>query len=256
MSQNSVSEFQIPNNSLSDSESQTDKARQDVDSAYGYDQKNEISTIRAEQPNEKTIERLNFIGGNIENARNKELDSLTNQSRRRLSNVRMFAKDVSKTLFLGNAPRLNNREIAERRLIDEESKIGASIFGQISDKNQVSKFFLHGHNQEGFYDWYYYHEENLNTTENHKKVTLHYEVRPEGILQYKTGQLKAEYLKGEELNNFVRATEIYHGFVMKDYSTEKISSKKSPLLKSTSLLSNSVLKHLIIFPDNNGKKAA
>lgn len=252
MSQNPVSEFQIPNNDLGDTKSQADKARQDIDSAYtsnNYNQKNEAFEIKAEQSAEQTIERLNFIGGDIENARNKELDSLTAQSRRHLNNVRIFAKDVSKTLFLGNAPRLTNREIAERRLIDEESKIGASIFGQKTDKNQISKFFLHGHNDDGFYDWYYYHEENLNEAENHKKVTLHYEVRSEGVLLYKTGQLKAEYLKNEELNNFVRAAEIYHGFVIRDYSTEKISTKKSSL-------PHIVLKNLISFSDNNGKKAA
>jgi len=249
MSQNSVSEYQIPNNKLGDDESQADKARQDVNSAYAlsnYNQKNEDSETKVEQPVEQTIERLNFIGGDIENARNKELDSLTAQTRRHLSNVRIFAKDVSNTLFLGNAPRLTNREIAERRLIDEESKIGASIFGQKSDKNQISKFFLHGHNDNCLYDWYYYHEENLGELGDHKKITLHYEVRPEGILLYKTGQLKAEYLWGEDLNNFVRAAEIYYGFVMKHYSTEKKSTEKSRL-------SHSALKHLINFSDNNSK---
>ena len=252
MLQKPVNEFQIPNNDSSDIKSQPDNAHQDINNIYAsdsYGQKNEVFEKKAEKPADDIIDRLNFIGCNIEAARSKELDSLTSKTRRHLSNVRMFAKDVSKTLFFGNAPRLTNREIAERKLIDEESKIGASIFGQTTDKNQVNKFFLHGHNESGFYDWYYYHEENINSSDNHKKIVLHYEVRPEGVLSYKTGQLKAEYLGGEELDNFVRATEIYHGFVMRDYSTEKISISKPSLTRI-------VLKNLFTFPDNNGKKAA
>lgn len=252
MSQNSVSEFQIPNNDLSDLKSQSYNVRQNIINIYdlkNHDQKNEVYEKRTENTTDKIIERLNLIGSDIESARNRELDAFAIKTRRHLSNVRIFARDVSKTLFLGNAPRLTNREIAKRRLIDDESKIGASIFGQSTDKNQINKFFLHGKNENDFFDWYYYHEENLNAVDNHNKVTLHYEVRPEGVLFYKTGQLKAEYLGGEELDNFIKATEIYHGFVMRDYSTEKISTKKISL-------SERALKNLIKLPYNSGKKAA
>jgi len=252
MPQNPVSEFQIPSNDLSDIKSQSDNVHKNIINIFdlkNHDPKNEVFEKKVEKSADDIIERLNFIGHDIENARNKELDSPTSKTSHHLSDVRIFARDVSKTLFFGNAPRLTNREIGERQLIDEESKIGASIFGQTSDKNQISKFFLHGHNDGGFYDWYYYHEENLSSQDDHKKIVLHYEVRPEGVLSYKTGRLKAEYLSGEELDNFVRAAEIYHGFVMRDYSTEKISISKPSLTRI-------VLKNLFTFPDNNGKKAA
>lgn len=225
MSENQVSEFQIPV-SNGDQQSPTIEARNIVDEVYGLNSVNQ--EVNNSPETKEIIEKLQIIGSDIENARKNAIDIQHLRTNKHINNVRMFTKGISKLLFTSNAPVLSNLEIVRRRLIDQESEIGATIFGQKSDKDTVNKFFLDSVDKSGNSDWYYYHEENINELKGkHHKVTLHYEVKPEGVLLYKTGQLSADYIGGDELNNFYLATEKYRQLVLKQYSLEKVSNKSS-----------------------------
>jgi len=190
MSQNFASNYQIPNNDHSDIASSTDEARQAVDGAYAtdsHDQINEISNGNVEQSANQTVERLRSIGGEIENCREKELDLMKVQSDRHITDVSIFIKDISKTIFNRNSPRLNNREVARRGLIAKEGEVGSTIFGLTTDKTQRHEFFFEKVDEKGIGHWFFYAEKNIDNPSAYNKQTIHYEVNPNGVFQYKLG---------------------------------------------------------------------
>lgn len=249
MSQNSISEYHIPNDAPGEIESLTDYARQVVDSAYvvsDHDQINEIPNGKVEQSANQTIEELRSIGSAIESSREKELDLMNLQSNRHITDVSIFIKDISQTLFGQNSPRLNNREIARDGLIAREGETGAKVFGLKTDKTQRHEFFFEKVDEEGVGHWFFYSEENIVSPEGYSKHVLHYEVQPRGVFQVGLG-----YLEGYELNKFKIAAEMYKKLIDKNiYSAEaKTANNDMSPSKNKILISKNVLNMLVNFPN-------
>lgn len=86
-------------------------------------------------------------------------------------------------------------------LINAESRLGSTIFGQIPA----------GHRREFFHDknnvWIW-HEDWLDHEDNLHQMTVRYEVRPSGVYK-KISAGKYIQLMGAELENFCQATHVY-----------------------------------------------
>ncbi len=101
-----------------------------------------------------------------------------------------------------------DRILTDRELKNEEGKIGADIFGPIN-LNEARIFF-----NDNRKSWFFYQEKTDSDGKKHS-ITLHYEVRPDGIWKIDTKDgLKCELVIGQDLENFISATKIYHQRVM------------------------------------------
>lgn len=101
------------------------------------------------------------------------------------------------------------KRFSERQLIQQESRIGTEIFGQVPA----------GHRREFFNldpsTWIWYDEWVDNQTHAKQTVTIRYEVHENGILKVREGA-RYDFLKGDELDNFVKAVEAYYNNVCKN----------------------------------------
>ena len=129
-----------------------------------------------------------------------------------------FIKSVSKKLF-NNSSR--QPQLTERDLKARESEIGSKIFGPLKP-NERREFF-----NDNERSWFF-HQEITDQTGKIHSVTLHYEVHPNGILRVSSQpHIKNEFINGQELDNFVEATKIYHQRVMNQiYNRDHITGKK------------------------------
>ena len=118
-----------------------------------------------------------------------------------------FIKAVAKKLLSVNyTPK--KIKLSEKQLKSLEAEIGAAIFGPIAP-NERRAFF--NDNRESWF----FHQEKTDAMRNKHSITLHYEVRPEGILRVSNqASMKCEMISGQELDNFIKATEIYYSHVM------------------------------------------
>ncbi len=129
-------------------------------------------------------------------------------------------KNFADKLF--NSGLLSKRSVlTEKQLKARESEIGAKIFGPIKP-NERREFF-----NDNKRSWFF-HQELTDSTGVEHSTTLHYEVHPNGILRVSSqAGVKNEFIKGQELNNFITATEMYYSRVMQQiYNTEPTLSKK------------------------------
>lgn len=101
------------------------------------------------------------------------------------------------------------KKLTERELIQLESDIGARLFGEIPD----------GHRREFFNldpaTWIWYDESVETYTRRHKSTTVRYEVHDNGILKVQEGARYC-FIEGQELNNFVMATQLYYERVCRE----------------------------------------
>lgn len=100
----------------------------------------------------------------------------------------------------------NFRKVSERDLIQSESEIGSQLFGAIPAGGRREFFNLDPAT------WIYYDEWADQETGKRQNLTLRYEVHHNGILKVKEGA-RYEFIHGEELNNFITATENYYKLV-------------------------------------------
>lgn len=124
-----------------------------------------------------------------------------------MTDNRGFITVVSKKLFGRNTSSKRNI-LTEQQLKTKESEIGAKIFGPIRP-NERRAFF-----NDNEKSWFFHQEitEKGNTVNS---ITLHYEVQPAGILRISSNpNVNNEFINGQELKNFVQATEMYHDRVM------------------------------------------
>jgi len=120
-----------------------------------------------------------------------------------------FIVAVAKKLFRRTMSPEYVRLSMERELKTMEGEIGARIFGPL-EPNERRAFF-----NDSKSSWFFY-QEKTDELKNIHSVTLHYEVRPEGILRVVNRDgMKCEYIHGQELDNFLAATEIYYDNVMR-----------------------------------------
>jgi len=100
------------------------------------------------------------------------------------------------------------KELTERELIQLESQIGAKLFGPVKTGNR-REFF-----NEDPTSWVWY-EEWIGSDKKPNSITTRYEVHDKGILKIRTGEPCA-YIDGQELDNLVMATQMYHERIMRD----------------------------------------
>lgn len=93
--------------------------------------------------------------------------------------------------------------LTERELIQLESQIGQTIFGELPGHVLRRDFF---NLDENTWVW---HEEVEQADGTIAESTTRYEVQPRGILMVQPGP-KYTYLEGQELHNFVLAVKAYY----------------------------------------------
>lgn len=94
------------------------------------------------------------------------------------------------------------RKLTERELIQQESEVGAQLFGTIP----------RGHRREFFNldaKTWIWHEEWTDRAGKRRTATTRYEVHENGILKAQEGA-RYNFLEGEELENFLIATRLYY----------------------------------------------
>jgi len=146
---------------------------------------------------------------------------------RHSKDVKIFVKDIARLLF-GKDPYSLSAEFEKRNeLLRKESIIGAKIFGLETDSKRRVEFFFEGRDENGVDHWFFHQEVVVDASGNRISKTLHYEVSHVGILLVGSG-----YLRGEERDKFILATEMYHKRVMDQIYLKNISVANSPKPKS------------------------
>lgn len=244
MSQNKVSEFQIPADVMNNSPS-VDDMRRNVYQAYVYQeiQPSEKNESKLEISKDKLIESIYTLGADIEAAREKEIARTSPNKLKHINNMRSFFYDVSSLLFSRKMPYLSVEEVMRNELIARESVIGATIFGLASSKSNRYEFFYEGSDDKRgrlVGNWFYHEDKNIDFKEVRESKTLHYEILDDGVYLVGVG-----YLDGEDLNRFWQITQTYHKNVMKKiYQGSDLSKNNNFSSKAT--------KKIIDFIDKNG----
>lgn len=223
MSQNPNSEYKIPESDYNSepvdsfSGDLKDIYQKIDDNKFNYDFQaiDNSDTVKFQSKTELQCEsiskRLLFIADNINKTRIEKIEA---QSGRHNSNQRNFVKSIAKQLFRETVSPLKFSLLNENDLKVKESEIGATVFGP-KDSGMRREFFNDGA------DWFFHEELGVGSANDHSTRTLHYEVRPEGVLLVND----RDYLKGEELDKFVLATEFYYEKVMDKVYGKRIVSK-------------------------------
>lgn len=113
---------------------------------------------------------------------------------------------------LASALKKKNRPLkkfTERELIQLESEIGATIFGEKPAHVTRREFF---NLDKDTWIWY---EEIVDKDGKKQELTTRYEVQPKGILKVQPNY-RYSYLEGDELQNFVLAVKEYYERVSRD----------------------------------------
>lgn len=109
-------------------------------------------------------------------------------------------------------PRANTsrplKRFSERQLIQQESKMGTEIFGEVPAGHRREFFNLDAST------WIWYDEWIDSVSHNKTTVTIRYEVHENGILKVREGA-RYDFLRGAELSNFVNAVDAYYNNVCK-----------------------------------------
>lgn len=93
-------------------------------------------------------------------------------------------------------------KLTERDLLRMESKIGATLFGELP-KGRSREFFCL---DETTWIW---HEQWRDEKGVDRQSTVRYEINPKGVLKVTEGP-RYQYLEGNELHNFAEATRVYY----------------------------------------------
>lgn len=101
------------------------------------------------------------------------------------------------------------KKFTERELIQLESEIGATIFGEKPAHVTRREFF---NLDKDTWIWY---EEIVDKDGKKQELTTRYEVQPKGILKVQPNY-RYSYLEGDELQNFVLAVKEYYERVSRD----------------------------------------
>lgn len=115
----------------------------------------------------------------------------------------VFADDDVKPLLRLRHKARPLKALTERELIQLESEIGATIFGEKPGYVKRREFF---NLDKDTWIWY---EEITTTDGKTEELTTKYEVQPQGILKVQPNYTYS-YLEGAELDNFVLAVKEYY----------------------------------------------
>lgn len=215
MSLNPNSQYHIPATSYNPDVNQSS-------SAVNFDSINEIYDSqyietpiyksKAELAKEAMISRLNVIGTEIEALRE---DKIHEKPTRHGRDLNVFVNDLSKLFFKNNSSNVSYEFTRRNELISKESLIGARIFGLTNTETERADFFYEGRDENGVDHWFFY-QDKQDGNGNHNSRTLHYEISNAGILLVGSG-----YLKAEELDKFILATEMYQKRVKEQLYSDK-----------------------------------
>jgi hypothetical protein len=135
-----------------------------------------------------------------------------------------FIRAIAKTLFNRDLSSQQLKPLTLEQLIREESVIGATLFGDRPSNEHIA-FFKDHHDPNS---WFFYQEITDAVGVKHS-VTIRYEVHPNGVLSVsdknKTG-ISYEFIKGQEFDNFMLATKMYHDRVTRQLYGRKTSTDK------------------------------
>jgi Tol biopolymer transport system component len=170
------------------------------------------------EQNNQTIhpnsEKLYRIADSIAEAR---LNHVNNYNYNQAGSNDKFIGAISKLLF---NQRWNPKKISIQDLKQREAEIGSTIFG-VRQPNETIAFFNDTRNS------WFFHQKIEHSKRNSSSQTFHYDVTEKGVLRVVNGQkMICEYSKGQDLDNFMKATAIYHDRVMSEvYGIDTSSSK-------------------------------
>ena len=125
--------------------------------------------------------------------------------------VKLVFADDGSTGLVGALKKKNRplKKFTERELIQLESEIGATIFGEKPAHVTRREFF---NLDKDTWIWY---EEIVDKDGKKQELTTRYEVQPKGILKVQPNY-RYSYLEGDELQNFVLAVKEYYERVSRD----------------------------------------
>jgi hypothetical protein len=112
------------------------------------------------------------------------------------------------------------KKLTERELLQLESEIGATLFGDVPTGHRREFFCL----DEKTWIWY---EEWVNPkTKKTERMTVRYEIHEKGIMKVQEGA-RYSYIEGEELKNLVAATKMYYEQVARNvYKRDPATGQK------------------------------
>jgi len=155
-------------------------------------------------------QRLYNIGQDIERARADRLDRqfLTNEEHR--SRTVSLVRTVSKNILGREIIKPRQVPLTEAKLKNWENSIGCQIFESNPDYT-IEAFF-----NDDVNNWYF-----KRTYQSYAgsilEDTLHFEIMDQGVLKISSQpEVGNQFIAGEELNNFLTATEIYRDRVMSE----------------------------------------
>lgn len=132
-----------------------------------------------------------------------------------------FFRKIGKRLFSFDLSPRHLKSLELRDLVEDESEIGATIFGA-RQPNEKLKFF-----NEDKENWFF--SQTLKDAKGKdRSITFRYEVRPEGVLWAKQTEsgISYDYLKSDMLDTFLTAAEMYHERVMRQIYNRDPSTGK------------------------------
>lgn len=98
------------------------------------------------------------------------------------------------------------RKMTERDLVDLESSLGATIFGEVPN-GYTRKFF----NVDK--DTWIWHEEWIDGNKNLSETTIRYEILKNKVIKIEPGPRYTE-ISGRELDNFIQAVNQYNSLII------------------------------------------
>lgn len=94
-------------------------------------------------------------------------------------------------------------KLTERELIQLESEIGSTLFGEVPKESRREFFNLDPST------WIWYDESTDPLTGQKTQLTIRYEVHKNGILKVQEGA-RYDFIDGQELQNFIVAVQLYY----------------------------------------------
>lgn len=166
-----------------------------------------------------SFEYMCQIADDLSEARTDYLERQNTQNTRKNLFITEIIKKVSlvKPAVLPKSTPVLTENILKRK----ESEIGASLFGELKT-GERREFF-----NEDRANWFFYQE--INSKRNQiQSVTLHYEVRPDGVLLTSSRpETPNKYISGNELDNFTLATQNYYEQVMLEVYNRPVKNNKN-----------------------------
>jgi hypothetical protein len=140
--------------------------------------------------------------------------------------MKNLGSSVIKVIFGKALPFKRLEPLTEDILRAKESEVGATIFGPVAP-NEIQREFWYDRRIADRDSWLF-HQKVVEET-GVSDVTIHYEVHPSGVLRISSHpHTKNEFIEGQELENFMTATDVYRTLVIDQiYGNNQVTSKKA-----------------------------